>query len=35
MGGMTFGAVSNKTDSFGGTSGSDQEFTEVSISFAF
>ncbi len=35
MGGMTFGAVSNKTDSFGGTAGSDQEFTEVSISFAF
>ena len=35
MGGMTFGAVANKTDSFGGTSGSDQEFTEVSVSFAF
>ena len=35
MGGMTFGAVANKTDSFGGTSGSDQEFTEVSLSFAF
>ena len=35
MGGMTFGAVSNKTDSFGGTAGSDQEFTEVSVSFAF
>ncbi len=35
MGGMTVGAVSNKTDSFGGTSGSDKEFTEVSLSFAF
>ena len=35
MGGMTFGAVSNKTDSFGGTSGTDEEFTEVSVSFAF
>ena len=35
MGGMTIGAVANKTDSFGGTSGSDQEFTEVSVSFAF
>ena len=35
MGGMTFGAVANKTDSFGGPSGSDQEFTEVSVSFAF
>ena len=35
MGGMTFGAVSNKTDSFGGTAGTDEEFTEVSISFAF
>ncbi len=35
MGGMTVGAVSNKTDSFGGTAGTDQEFTEVSLSFAF
>ena len=35
MGGMTLGAVSNKTDSFGGTSGTDKEFTEVSLSFAF
>jgi len=35
MGGMTLGAVANKTDSFGGTAGSDQEFTEVSLSFAF
>ena len=35
MGGMTVGAVSNKTDSFGGTSGTDKEFTEVSLSFAF
>jgi len=35
MGGMTIGAVSNKTDSFGGTSGTDKEFTEVSLSFAF
>ncbi len=35
MGGMTVGAVANKTDSFGGTSGTDREFTEVSLSFAF
>ena len=35
MGGMTFGAVANKTDSFGGSSGTDREFTEVSLSFAF
>ena len=35
MGGMTVGAVANKTDSFGGTAGTDQEFTEVSLSFAF
>ena len=35
MGGITLGAVSNKTDSFGGTSGTDKEFTEVSLSFAF
>jgi len=35
MGSMTVGAVANKTDSFGGASGTDREFTEVSISFAF
>jgi outer membrane protein OmpU len=35
MGGMTIGAVANKTDSFAGTSGEDAEFTEVSIAFAF
>jgi outer membrane protein OmpU len=35
MGGMTVGAVSNKTDSFGGTSGSDKVFTEIKLSFAF
>jgi len=35
MGGITIGAVSNKTDSFGGSSGTDREFTEVSLSFAF
>ena len=35
MGGITIGAVNNKTDSFGGSSGTDREFTEVSLSFAF
>ncbi|MDC0461372.1 porin, partial [Candidatus Pelagibacter sp.] len=35
MGGMTIGAVSNKTDSFAGTAGTDKEFTEVSLTFAF
>ena len=35
MGGMTLGAVANKTDSFGGSSGTDREFTEVSLKFAF
>ena len=35
MGGMTLGAVRNTTDSFGGSSGTDREFTEVSLSFAF
>jgi outer membrane protein OmpU len=35
MGGMTIGAVMNKTDSFAGTSGTDKEFSEVSLSFAF
>tara|TARA_Y100000022_G_C13184835_1_gene345244 strand:- start:506 stop:988 length:483 start_codon:yes stop_codon:yes gene_type:complete len=35
MGGITIGAVANKTDSFGGTAGTDKEFTEVSLSFAF
>jgi outer membrane protein OmpU len=35
MGGMTLGAVRNTTDSFGGSSGTDREFTEVSLAFAF
>ena len=35
MGGMTLGAVANKTDSFGGASGTDREFSEVSLTFAF
>jgi len=35
MGGITVGAVNNKTDSFGGASGTDREFSEVSLSFAF
>jgi outer membrane protein OmpU len=35
MGGITLGAVSNKTDSFGGTAGTDKEFTEIKLSFAF
>jgi outer membrane protein OmpU len=35
MGGMTIGAVMNKTDSVGGTSGTDSTFTELSVAFAF
>ena len=35
MGGITIGAVRNTTDSFGGSAGSDREFTEVSLAFAF
>jgi outer membrane protein OmpU len=35
MGGMTLGAVMNKTDSIAGTSGSDKSFTELSLAFAF
>lgn len=35
MGGMTIGAVANQTDSLLGASGTDREFTEVSLSFAF
>ena len=35
MGGITIGAVRNTTDSFAGSAGSDREFTEVSLSFAF
>jgi outer membrane protein OmpU len=35
MGGMTIGAVRNTTDSFGGSAGTDREFTEVSLAFAF
>ena len=35
MGGMTLGAVANKTDSITGTAGTDRTFTEVSLAFAF
>jgi len=35
MGGMTVGAVMNKTDSVGGSSGTDSTFTELSVAFAF
>ena len=35
MGGITIGAVRNTTDSFAGSAGSDREFTEVSLAFAF
>ena len=35
MGGMTFAAVMNQTDSVAGTSGSDSEFKELSVAFAF
>jgi outer membrane protein OmpU len=35
MGGIKLGAVANKTDSFGGSAGTDREFTEVSLAFAF
>jgi len=35
MGGMTLGAVANKTDSLLGTAGTDRTFTEVSLTFAF
>ena len=35
MGGMTFGAVMNKTETVGGTSGTDSTFSEVSLAFAF
>jgi len=35
MGGMTFAAVMNQTDSIAGTSGSDAEFKEFSVAFAF
>ena len=35
MGGMTFAAVMNQTDSVAGTSGTDKEFKEVSVAFAF
>jgi len=35
MGGIKIGAVANKTDSFGGAAGTDKEFTEVSLAFAF
>ncbi len=35
MGGMTLGAVANKSDSLTGTAGTDRTFTEVSLAFAF
>ena len=35
MGGMTLGAVANKSDSLKGTAGTDRTFTEVSLAFAF
>ena len=35
MGGMTLGAVANKTDSVLGSAGTDYSFTEVSLAFAF
>jgi outer membrane protein OmpU len=35
MGGMTLGAVMNKTDSVAGSSGTDASFSEVSVAFAF
>jgi outer membrane protein OmpU len=35
MGGVTLGAVMNKTDSVSGASGTDSTFSEVSVAFAF
>ena len=35
MGGMTFAAVMNQTDSVAGASGTDKEFKEISVAFAF
>ena len=35
MGGMTIAAVFNSTDSVAGISGTDKEFKEVSVAFAF
>ena len=35
MGGMTFGLVANSTDSVAGTSGDDDTFTEINVTFAF
>ena len=35
MGGMTIAAVFNQTDSVAGSSGTDKEFKEVSVAFAF
>ena len=35
MGGMTLAAVMNKSDSIGGSAGTDKSFTEVSLAFAF
>ena len=35
MGGMTFAAVMNQTDSVAGAAGTDKEFKEISVAFAF
>ena len=35
MGGMSIGAVMNKTDNVAGASGTDRTFTEISVAFAF
>jgi outer membrane protein OmpU len=35
MGGMTVGAVMNKTDNVAGSAGTDASFTEISVAFAF
>ena len=35
MGGMTIAAVFNSTESVAGSSGTDKEFKEVSVAFAF
>ena len=34
-GGITIGAVFNNTDSVAGTAGTDKEFKEISVAFAF
>ena len=35
MGGITVGLVANATDTVGGTAGTDKEFKEISVAFAF